>query len=130
MPSSPQDGVSNSSLLPPSSPPTADPPPSNSQPPTSPQGDGDDPQRDGAGSDGLNFGDLEELFHNAKGLMDGPFPVPDLDSFVAAGSAVIGDLDASAYAEVLENMESGRTFGNLITQGTLHFAPALEPAVG
>lgn len=130
MPSSPQNGVSNGSLSLPSSPPTADPPPPDSQPPSSPQGDGDDPQRDGARSDGLDFGDLEELFHNAKNLMDGPFPVPDLDSYVAAGSAVVGDLDAGAYGEVLENMESGRTFGNLITQGTLHFAPAREPAVG
>lgn len=64
------------------------------------------------------------------GLLDGPCAVPDLDQFVGLGTAVAGDLDDVAYGQVVNSMESGWVFGNLITQGTLHFAPAAEPAVG
>lgn len=80
--------------------------------------------------DTLNFFDLEHVFHQAKQQMDGAFKVPDLDTYVSVGTAVANHLDDNAYTEVLGNMESGWTFGNLITQGTLHFAPAREPAVG
>ncbi|CAN0497734.1 unnamed protein product [Laminaria digitata] len=62
--------------------------------------------------------------------MDGPFPVPDLDEFVGLGSAVAGDLGDGAYAQIVDSMESGWIFGNIVTQGTLHFAPARDPAVG
>lgn len=111
MPSSATDPVSSSSMQPASTP-----------------SSGGGPKREP--QDGLSFQDAEGLFHSVKHLMDGPFPVPDLDTFVGLGSAVAENLDAGAYAEVLENMESGRTFGNIITQGTLHFAPARDPAVG
>lgn len=62
--------------------------------------------------------------------MDGPFPVPNLDEFVGLGTAVASDLGAGVYAKVVGNWESGRTFGNIITQGTLHFAPVRNPVIG
>ncbi|CAM9602166.1 unnamed protein product [Ectocarpus fasciculatus] len=86
---------------------------------------------DGNGdADGLAFGDVRDIFKDMTGLLDGPCPVPDLDQFVGLGTAVVRDLADNAYASVVNSMESGWVFGNLITQGTLHFAPAGEPAVG
>lgn len=78
----------------------------------------------------LTFYDVKGVFDNMTGLMDGPFPVPDLDQFVDIGTAVENDLGAGALSEIVETMESAWTFGNIITRGTLHFAPAGEPAVG
>ncbi|CAN0378956.1 unnamed protein product, partial [Ectocarpus sp. 12 AP-2014] len=86
---------------------------------------------DGSGdADGLAFGDVRDIFKEMTGLLDGPCTVPDLDQFVGLGTAVVRDLADNAYASVVNSMESGWVFGNLITQGTLHFAPAREPAVG
>lgn len=95
-----------------------------------PPPEGEEPGQGGELSDGLTFRDVESLFANVTQLMEGPFPVPDLDGFIGLGSAVASDLGAGAYAKVVGNWESGRTFGNIITQGTLHFAPARDPAVG
>lgn len=78
----------------------------------------------------LSFEDVKGVFGDVQDLMDGPFPVPDLDEFVGLGSAVAGDLGDGAYAQIVDSMESGWVFGNIITQGTLHFAPARDPAVG
>ena len=97
---------------------------------------GGDPnwEGEGVGGDGdeelLSFDDVKRVFGDVTDLMDGPFPVPDLDEFVGLGSAVAGDLGDGAYAQVVDSMESGWIFGNNITQGTLHFAPARDPAVG
>lgn len=85
---------------------------------------------DSGDADGLAFGDVRDMFKEMTGLLDGPCPVPDLDQFVGFGTAVVRDLADNAYASVVNSMESGWVFGNLITQGTLHFAPAREPAVG
>lgn len=95
---------------------------------------GGDRGREGDGGDGdeelLSFDDVKRVFSDVTDLMDGPFPVPDLDAFVGLGSAVAGDLGDGAYAQIVDSMESGWIFGNIITQGTLHFAPARDPAVG
>lgn len=82
------------------------------------------------GDGGLSFGDVKGVFEEMTGLLDGPSAVPNLDQFVGLGTAVAGDLDDGAYGQVVNSLESGWVFGNLITQGTLHFAPAAEPAVG
>lgn len=84
----------------------------------------------GDGGGGLSFQDVKGVFEEMTGLLDGPAAVPDLDQFVGLGAAVAGDLDDGAYGQVVNSMESGWVFGNIITQGTLHFAPAAEPAVG
>jgi len=89
------------------------------------EGDGD-----GDGDGGLSFQDVKGVFEEMTGLLDGPCAIPDLDQFVGLGAAVAGDLDDGAYGQVVNSMESGWVFGNIITQGTLHFAPAAEPAVG
>lgn len=93
-------------------------------------GTGPSTDADGNGEDGLSFRDVRNVFEEMTGLLDGPCPVPDLDQFVGLGTVVAGDLDDGAYGQVVNSMESGWVFGNLITQGTLHFAPAAEPAVG
>lgn len=80
--------------------------------------------------DGLSYRGVKDVFQEMTGLLDGPCAVPDLDQFVGLGTAVAGDLDDVAYGQVVNSLESGWVFGNLITQGTLHFAPASEPAVG
>lgn len=92
--------------------------------------DDGDGSGDGGGDGGLSFRDVRDVFEEMTGLLDGPCPVPDLDQFVGLGTAVAGDLDDGAYGQVVNSMESGWVFGNLITQGTLHFAPAGQPAVG
>eukprot|EP00752_Nemacystus_decipiens_P003898 g3578.t3 len=84
----------------------------------------------GADTGGLSFQNVKNVFEEMTGLLDGPCPVPNLDQFVGLGTSVAGDLDDVAYGQVVNSMESGWVFGNLITQGTLHFAPAREPAVG
>ncbi|CAM9472264.1 unnamed protein product [Scytosiphon promiscuus] len=86
---------------------------------------------DGMGDeDGLSFGDVKHAFNEMTGLLEGPCPIPDLDQFVGLGTAVAGDLGEGVYGQVVNNMESGWVFGNIITQGALHFAPAGDPAVG
>lgn len=95
-------------------------------PPDTADADADDTEN----SEELSYNDVKNVFNEMTGLLDGPFPVPTLDQFVGLGTAVAGDLGDGAYAEVVNSMESGWTFGNIITQGTLHFAPARDPAVG
>lgn len=77
----------------------------------------------------LNYHDVERVFDQVTRQMDGPFAVPDMDTYISVGSVVANNLDEGAYEQVMGNMESGWTFGNLITQGTLHFAPAGDPVV-
>ena len=78
----------------------------------------------------MDFHDVRTVFRDMTDLLDGPFPVPSLDRFVGVGTAVANDLEDAAFGKILNRMDSGWTFGNIITQGTLHFAPAAEPAVG
>eukprot|EP00903_Cladosiphon_okamuranus_P005738 g5694.t1 len=82
------------------------------------------------GDGGLTYTDVRNVFDEMTGLLDGPCPVPDLDQFVGLGTTVADGMNEGAYGQVVNSMESGWVFGNLITQGTLHFAPAGEPAVG
>lgn len=88
------------------------------------------PQEASDDEDLLTFYDVKAVFDNMTRLMDGPFPVPDLDRFVGIGTAVANDLGNGAFSQIMETMESAWTFGNIITRGTLHFAPAGQPAVG
>lgn len=78
----------------------------------------------------MDYNDITSVFRDITDLLNGPFPVPSLDQFVGLGTAVANDLEDAAFDKILRSMESGWTFGNIITQGTLHFAPAAEPAVG
>lgn len=94
---------------------------------------GTDFDGDGSGGDaedGVSYRDVKNVFRSMNGLLDGPCPVPTLDQFVGFGSAIANDLGDGAYSQVVSSMESGWVFGNIVTQGTLHFAPAGEPAVG
>lgn len=92
--------------------------------------EGTEEEKEEEDDDGLSFYDIKDVFNEMANLMDGPFPVPTLDQFVELGSAVAGDLGEGAYGKIVNSMESGWTFGNIITQGTLHFSPAGDPAVG
>jgi len=61
-------------------------------------------------------------------LLEGPLPIPSVDSFMAVGLNLRANLSPAAYANLISFNNLGRQFGNVLTLGTLHVTPA-SPAV-
>ncbi|CAM9223755.1 unnamed protein product [Phaeothamnion confervicola] len=83
----------------------------------------------GAGAGDYDVDDADDVIHVFRKFMEGPFPIPEFDDFVSLGSTLRANLDMGAYEYLFTNNEAGREFGNLLTLGTLHFAPDSHPAI-
>lgn len=60
-------------------------------------------------------------------LLEGPLPIPNFDSFILASRGVSRALEETdELSDILSRTEFGRRYGNLLTLGDLHFAPAGE----
>lgn len=57
-------------------------------------------------------------------VLKGPLPAPGFDEFVLASSTISTYIDEELYNELLGQTQFGQAFGNLITLGTVHVAPA------
>ena len=59
-------------------------------------------------------------------LLRGPLPVVPIDAFVGFGLAVRDSLHPTTYRKLTRLNSYARSFGNLLTLGTLHLAPATD----
>jgi hypothetical protein len=80
-------------------------------------------------SRGASYDNISGVVSSLKQLQRGPFPVPTFDQFVGLGSLLSANVDFGTREYLVTNNNVGRTFGNLLTLGTLHFAPNSSDAV-
>ena len=80
-------------------------------------------------SRGASYDNISGAVASLKQLQRGPFPVPTFDQFVGLGSLLSANVDFGTREYLVTNNNVGREFGNLLTLGTLHFAPNSSAAV-
>ena len=62
---------------------------------------------------------------SAMDILSGPLPIPSFDTYIGATRALdAAGSGAEDFLEILSQTSIGRRFGNLIQEGSLHFAPA------
>jgi hypothetical protein len=67
--------------------------------------------------------DLWSVRDAAFPLLSGPLPIVPIDAFVAAGLSVQRQLTPHTYRSLVTLNSHARTFGNVLTLGTIHLAP-------
>lgn len=72
----------------------------------------------------FSTGDLFAIRDLFNDLLTGPIVVPTFDQYVGFSNLVSTQIDDKLYNQLLGQTSFGRTFGNIFTLGTLHFAPA------
>lgn len=73
------------------------------------------------GGSGFDF--LDGSLDLVKSLLASPMPVPSLDQFVAASRGLSSLLGPDELPIVLQDSSLGRSWGNLLTLGTIHLSP-------
>ena len=71
--------------------------------------------------------DLDALFqlrYTLDRFLRGPLPAPSFDQFVLASNAISSRIAPGVYDQIIGDTDYGRAFGNLVTLGTFHVAPA------
>eukprot|EP00937_MAST-01D_sp_MAST-1D-sp2_P000713 g713.t1 len=74
-------------------------------------------------SGGYRTSDLYDVRDALASLMAGPLSVPSFDAFVGAHLAISRNIDPRTMGYLNTYNRYARDFGNLLTLGTLHFAP-------
>jgi hypothetical protein len=69
----------------------------------------------------LQFSGLSSTLND---FLAGPIPVPPFDLFVTTSRAISRAVGGDRLASLATSSSFGQTYGNLLTLGTLHFAPA------
>jgi hypothetical protein len=63
------------------------------------------------------------LLTTLKDFLEGPIPIPTFDMFVTTSRAISRAVGGDKIASLATSSSFGQTYGNLLTLGTLHFAP-------
>jgi hypothetical protein len=66
---------------------------------------------------------LSGLFTSIEDLLSGPLPIPTFDMFVFTSLAISSAVGDNKITSLATSSSFGQTYGNLLTLGTLHFAP-------
>lgn len=66
---------------------------------------------------------LSGLFNSLGDLLAGPLPIPSFDMFVFTSLAISSAVGDDRITSLATSSSFGQTYGNLLTLGTLHFAP-------
>jgi len=85
----------------------------------------------GAKEDGRDDGVFDFLDVAADQIQDvlkNPFPVPTFDQYVLASQAISSLINPDDLPIILSQSSFGRSFGNLLTLGTLHISPDVDIA--
>jgi len=76
------------------------------------------------GSSNNNTVNIWDVKRQIDPVLKGPLPAIPINAFVSVGLAAQQSLDAETYAALTEDETYGSQFGNILTLGTLHIAPA------
>jgi hypothetical protein len=66
---------------------------------------------------------LSGLFTSLEDYLSGPLPIPSFDTFVFTSLAISSAVGDDKITSLATSSSFGQTYGNLLTLGTLHFAP-------
>jgi hypothetical protein len=75
----------------------------------------------GVSSDGTL--DIAELYTSIVDILSGPLTVPNFDAYITLSRTMSASLQSEELTSVLTNSEFGQKYGNLLTLGSIHFAP-------
>ena len=67
--------------------------------------------------------DVAELYVSISDILSGPLPVPTFDQFITLNQVIASSVDADELGSIVTESELGQVYGNLLTVGSLHFAP-------
>jgi ABC-type multidrug transport system fused ATPase/permease subunit len=84
---------------------------------------GGDSSTTATGDDAPVFDFLDGTSDQLTSLLKNPVPVPTFDEFVSISRALSSVIDADNLPIILSDSSYGRSFGNLLTLGTLHLSP-------
>lgn len=67
--------------------------------------------------------DIGSLYTSIVEILSGPLIVPSFDSYITLSRTISSGLQSDELTTILTDSEFGQKYGNLLSLGTIHFAP-------